>query len=81
MPDKPNRSVFVPLLIVGAIVGLFLIATLVPVVGCSPCSVTWPNDNGGTETFYRSGFPCERCGGRSKVPLLDIWRREAEEGP
>ena len=39
MPDKPSRSVFVPLLIVGVvIVGLVLFLALVPLAGCVSCN-------------------------------------------
>ena len=37
MPDKPSRSVFVPVLIVTAVAALGLVVTLVPIVECRRC--------------------------------------------
>ena len=37
-PDKPSRSVFVPVLIAGVLIGLLLLATLLPVRVCPICA-------------------------------------------
>ena len=79
MPDKPSRSMFVPLLIVGVVVAIGLMVTLAPVVKCSCQSeisigLSRRIANVAGEEPYCSG--CEDTG---KVPLLDVWRGEAEE--
>ena len=79
MPDKPSRSVFVPLLLVG-VVGLALLATLVPVMQCGKCWNGLQADRDGSRITNIYPLACSRCDASGKVPLLNIWRREAEEG-
>ena len=77
MPDKPSRSVFVPVLIVGMvlIIGLFVFATLVPVKQCKSFCVEL------RKLKLNISPPCELCDGEAKIPLWNIWRREQWETP
>ena len=81
MPDKAGRSVFVPLLIgVVVIVGLGLFGMLAPIVECGHCERTKLENYINSHSSSDEHVPsiCVGCGGEGKVPLLDLWRREAE---
>ena len=91
MPDKPSRSVFIPLLIVGVVVAIALFVTVVPTRECDRCTglgvrIKWPEPeptDGPQNPVDSSGrvfISCLGCSGKGKLPLLNIWRREAEEG-
>jgi len=74
MENEGKRPGTVNLLLVGVIVGVGLavaFAAFVPIVTCPEC---WPppafDKHGTTEIF----FPCERCGYRRRVSLLNAWR-------
>ena len=84
MPDKPSRSVFVPFLIVGMLAALAFVVLFVPLRTCDYCQgigqmmrsmsyEPWLSESG--------DFTCSPCSGSGKVPLLNIWRREAKETP
>ena len=75
------------MLVVALLIGLFLVATLVPLEKCGKC------DGTGRETYYNidSIIPnsrvlpksavrtrnCPACVGRAKVPLLDVWGKKS----
>ena len=75
------RSAFIPLLIAGMVVAVLAFSLLVPITDCANCSGTgsWAYEGG----FIGEGrgIDCRLCNASGKVPLLNIWRREAEEGP
>ena len=76
MADQKSRSAFIPLLIVGVVLIIALGAlTVIPLKDCPDCSpeplIKW---------FDKWRDACPRCNDRMEVPLLNLWRREAEEG-
>ena len=75
MPDKPRRSVFVPLVMAMVVLGFLLFVTCVPILECNchgfASTVRW-----GDQLL---GVGCEACNGKGKVPLLNIWGGEVEE--
>ena len=94
IPDKPSRSVFVSVLLVGVVVvGILLLAAFAPLADCVECKGTgrpWgreaitivaPGRGGEAPTEIDKHIVnilnrCQRCEGKGKVPLLNIWRRE-----
>ena len=81
MPDKPSRSVFVPLLVVGMLILAALAFVLfVPFMTCGTCQGMGADSFISPAIDTPSPSPCPTCGYKGKVPLLNIWRREAEEG-
>ena len=75
MPAKPSRSLFVPLLIVGMLVGLFLFATLVPLVECKCVSNKYIQLGRRIPEVAKKGPFCKVCGDSLKVPFVNIWPR------
>ena len=82
MPDKPSRSVFVPFLIVGAVIGVLAFVVFVPILECLCEEEPYIHDNRALMAEDNGAYSwCEPCGDTGKVPLLDIWSREVEERP
>ena len=80
MPDKPNRSAFIPMLVV-VMIGLLLFATLVPIRACPLCDGTGsyqPVVEGATPDFPIEHIRCEGCSPYGKVPILNIWGAETK---
>ena len=72
MPDKPGRSAFIPLLVVGVVVMIGLFLVFVPVLECS-CESDF---NVWTYRSIHQAMPelgpnCKACGDTGKVPLLN----------
>ena len=90
-PDPKPRSSFIPLLLVGMVlVGLCLLVTFVPLTDCVSCDGSGQRGNlkvtirGQDESpeimkVFEDALLCPKCKGKGKVPLLNIWSREAEE--
>ena len=77
---QPCSSLYVPTLVVlgFAMAGLFLFASLVPVVSCSACVIRLePLPGIVIEDFSVGHGPCVQCDGTLKVPLLDHWNRNS----
>ena len=64
------------MLIVAMVILVASAILMVPVTSCDNCGgdgqVEWDE----TERIYVT--PCNVCSGRGKVPLLNIWSKEAE---
>ena len=86
-PDKPARSVFVPVLIAGTLIAIALFATLVPLRVCPRAMIRALQvlseyqgaNTHGPRTIHPDSpkvIACPDCDDRGKVPLLNIWRKD-----
>ena len=76
MPDKPSRSAFIPLLLVG-MVALIVLTLLIPLSVCFDCGGTGLVIPDIVSSDIAREYPdCEVCGGSGKLPLLNIWSKE-----
>ena len=82
MPDKPSRSVFVPLLIVGVMICAGFLLLTVPLWNCGTCGgegrvrVSIHNPPGARVSKGTLVGDCHQCEATGKVPLQNLWRGE-----